>query len=73
MCIIGCASTKSPTAHGMPIISASLSPSLAVAFTPSRSRMAFLADIAGTRLIASAIVSTPGMFISVVTYVLRSE
>ena len=31
------------------------------------------ADIAGTRLIASAIVSTPGMFISVVTYVLRSE
>ena len=40
---------------------------------PVLSRRAIAAEIAGTRLIASAMVSTPGMLVSVATLVRRSE
>ena len=54
-------------------MSASFNPIREALRMPALSRRAMAAEIAGTRLIASAMVSTPGMLVSVATLVRRSE
>ena len=66
--IICLPSTKRPTAHGAPIMSASFMPIRDAAITPLASRVVIRDDIAGTRLIASADVNTAGILIIGVMY-----
>ena len=64
---MGLASTKRPTEQGRPIMRASFMPRRDIFCTLDLSLRATLADMAGTRLMARAMVSTPGMLVSVVT------
>ena len=73
MASMGRASTNRPTAQGRPIIRASLSPRQDMLITLSLSLRATAEDMAGTRLMARAIVSTPGIFTRVVTLVRSNE
>ena len=73
MARMGEASTNRPTAQGRPMIRASLSPSRAVSCTPAWSRLALKAEMTGTRLMARAMVSTPGILVRVATLVRMRE